>query len=37
MILKIKGWENVPDHRKQSFFLELETVLDKYELFGVFQ
>lgn len=37
MNLKIKGWENVPDERKKDFFLELEAVLDKYKLIGVFQ
>lgn len=37
MNLEIKGWENVPDERKQKFFLELEAVLNKYELFSVFK
>ena len=37
MNLEIKGWKDVPDSKKQSFFLELEAVLNKYELFGVFQ
>lgn len=37
MNLKIKGWADVPDNRKQNFFLELEQVLDKYELIGVFE
>jgi len=37
MNLEIKGWEHMPDHKKQIFFLELEAVLNKYELFGVFQ
>ena len=37
MNLKIKGWENVPEHRKQKFYLDLESVLNKYELFGVFE
>ena len=37
MNLKIKGWENVPDYKKQDFFMDLDAVLDKYELFGVFE
>jgi len=37
MNLEIKGWDKMPDNRKQNFFLELEAVLNKYELFGVFQ
>lgn len=37
MNLKIKGWENVHDQSKQQFFLDLEAVLDKYELIGVFE
>jgi hypothetical protein len=35
--LEIKGWENVPDHKKQRFFLDLEAVLNEYKLFGVFE
>lgn len=37
MNLEIKGWDKMPDNSKQNFFLELEAVLNKYELFGVFQ
>jgi len=37
MKLEIKGWEKMPEHRKQKFFLELEAMLNKYELFGVFE
>lgn len=37
MNLEIKGWENISNNKKQNFFLELEAVLNKYELFGVFQ
>jgi len=35
MDLKIKGWDHVLDQDKQQFFLDLEKVLDKYELIGV--
>lgn len=37
MNLQIKGWENVPDNRKQNFYLQMEKLLDEYELFGVFE
>ena len=37
MNLEIKGWDKMPDSRKRAFFLELEAVLNKYRLFGVFQ
>lgn len=37
MNLKIKGWDKMPDNQKQNFFMELEAVLNKYELFGVFE
>lgn len=37
MLLKIKGWDKVPDHMKQSFFSDLQVVLDKYQLIGVFE
>lgn len=37
VILRIKGWENMLDQNKQKFFNEMEALLDKYELFGVFE
>lgn len=37
MNLEIKGWDNIPDEKKSTFFLEMEAVLNKYELFGVFK
>ena len=37
MNIKVKGFENVQDQDKQQFFLDLEQVLDKYELIGVFE
>ena len=37
MNLKIKGWDKIPEQRKQKFFMDLESVLNKYELFGVFE
>lgn len=37
IFVRIKCWDNVPDERKLDFFQDLQTVLDKYELIGVFQ